>query len=354
MNAILRVLPGGVMMRVFVIGGTGFIGYHAVRELLRRGHAVTILSRRAAQAGTLFGTAVKVVSGDLAQLDAGDWARLLSGMDAVVFAAGVDERVRPEGKAADFFYRANVVPTVAVLQGAEAAGVKRAVVVTSIFTWLHREHPELDLAGVHPYIASRVQQEAAALSACRSTIVSILQLPYVFGEVVSGQKPLWEPIVNYVRAPVVLMTTAGGANMIAVEHVAEAIAGAVERPQHSAIHAIGDENLTWHALLVRLCKLAGRHDQRVLEIPNPVFRDLTRMGGFLKNLFNIESGLDTGELVRLLTLNAWFDPGPSRQALGYGQGGLNRALQATVDACPEKPQARRWRQFWGWMASGDR
>jgi len=32
-------------MRVFIIGGAGFLGTHLVPELFRRGHEVTVLTR---------------------------------------------------------------------------------------------------------------------------------------------------------------------------------------------------------------------------------------------------------------------------------------------------------------------
>ena len=339
-------------LRVFVIGGTGFIGFHAVRELLARGHLVTVLSRHADTAAILFAGQVSAVAGDLNALDADDWALMLAGFDAVVFAAGVDERATPKGKPEAFFYQANVIPTRAVLRGAEAAGVKRAVVITSIFAWLHREKPELKLTEVHPYIRSRIQQEECALAACQKTVLSILQLPYVFGPARSGQTPLWGPLIAYVRTPVMMMVTAGGANAISVQSVADAIAGAVERPTHTAIYPIGDENLSWRELLQRLCQRVGRPDQRVTEISSPVFRDLTRAGAFFKKLFGIQSGLDTGQLVKLLTQQIWFDPAPSQKALDYKGGNLDDALQATIDSCPETAASRSWRKMWDWIGAG--
>lgn len=339
-------------LRIFVIGGTGFIGYHAVRELLARGHLVTVLSRDQAKAATVFAGQVSTVAGDLNNLDVDAWALMLSGFDAVVFAAGVDERATPKGKPDDFFYKANVLPTRAVLRGAEVAGVKRAVVVTSIFAWLHREKPELKLTDVHPYIRSRIQQEETALACCDKTVLSILQLPYVFGPIRVGQTPLWEPLIAYIRTPVMMMVTAGGANAISVHAVAAAIAGAVERPKRTAIYPVGDENLSWADLLQRLCGLVGRPEQRITEIPVPVFRDLTRAGAFFKRLFGIRSGLDTSQLVKLLTQKMWFDPASSQKALGYKGGGLDAALKATIDSCPETSASRSWRKMWDWINSG--
>lgn len=339
-------------MRIFVIGGTGFIGFHAVAELLARGHTVTVLSRRPEQAAALFGGRVEVVPGDIDALDSRGWAALLQGMDAVVFAAGIDERVKPEGSAEDFFYSRNVVPTRAVLEGADQAGVARVVVISSVFVWVHRQHPELELERRHPYIRSRILQQEVALSTCRRTVVSVLELPYVFGASPPGQKSLWEPIVNYARTPFMLMCCEGGSNMIAVGHVAEAIAGAVERPCESAVYTIGDRNFSWRELLLDLCDALGRRERRISPVSNPVMRDVTAVGAFMKNLFGMESGLDMSQLEALLTLEAWYDAAPSRQALGYGSGGLEQAIRDTVASCPERAASRRWRRFWDWMATG--
>lgn len=40
-----RLFDLGVKMRVLVIGGTGFIGLHVTRELIRRDHRVTVFHR---------------------------------------------------------------------------------------------------------------------------------------------------------------------------------------------------------------------------------------------------------------------------------------------------------------------
>ena len=55
-----------------------------------------------------------------------------------------------------------------------------------------------------------------------------------------------------------------------------------------------------------------------------------------------EGGLNLLEFVKLQTANTFFDPTPSRQALGYGQGGLAEALRDTVRAClPRRQVAAR-------------
>lgn len=73
-------------MRVFVTGGTGFVGQRLVAALVARGDQVTVLSRHASSARQRLGDAVTCVEGDSAL--GGAWQGSVSGHDAVVNLAG--------------------------------------------------------------------------------------------------------------------------------------------------------------------------------------------------------------------------------------------------------------------------
>ena len=119
--------------------------------------------------------------------------------------------------------------------------------------------------------------------------------------------------------------------MIAVQHVAEAVVGAIERGQGGKFYLIGEENLTYKDWLKRLMKFVGK-EKVVQTMPN----GLTRLGtGSIKLFHRLqgkESGLDPSRFTPVLTAETFFDPTPSKQALGYGQGGLDQALKETVYA----------------------
>lgn len=72
---------------VLVIGGTRATGLHAARLLQSRGTRVRILARHPERAQARLGSAVEVVQGDL--LDPESIARALSGVDHLIFTAGV-------------------------------------------------------------------------------------------------------------------------------------------------------------------------------------------------------------------------------------------------------------------------
>ena len=147
-----------------------------------------------------------------------------------------------------------------------------------------------------------------------------------------GRSPIWKPLIKYIRSTGLIFYTHGGTNCIAVEHIAEAIAGAVEQGQAGQRYTIGDENLTWVELLAKLSRLTGK-EKKVISLPNWM---ASGAGLFIKIqhfFLGREGGLDPVDLIKLQTSMTFFDPTPSRLALGYGQGGLDEALQKTVKAC---------------------
>jgi dihydroflavonol-4-reductase len=111
-------------VRVFVTGGTGFVGVHLVRALLDRGDEVRCLVRDPARAQRLGWTNVRTVRGDL-----DDRAALregCAGVDVVFHVAG-----RISARDADEFMRVNRDGTANILEAAAASPPRRFVLVSS-------------------------------------------------------------------------------------------------------------------------------------------------------------------------------------------------------------------------------
>lgn len=319
-------------MRVFVVGGTGFLGYHVVRSCLAREWQVTALGLPPAPP-RLFPRGVKVLARDLDRVPDADLRRLLRGHDAVVFAAGMDERVTAAKPAWPRLRKANVEDMSRVLRLARDSGATRAVVLGSYFTCLDRERPELALAERHPYIRSRVEQARAA-TAIAGLDGMVVELPYVFGALpVPGWQPLWTPLVRYLRLGRVVYYTAGGSACISAHVAGEAVAAAIERGKAGALYPIGQENLYWTQLLTRLARADGRAI-RVLTVPTPLVRFGFGAVQLAHRLQGKEAGLDLPGFTAVQTAAAWIDPERSRRALGYALDDLDRAFRKTVAAVP--------------------
>jgi dihydroflavonol-4-reductase len=116
-------------MKVFVTGGTGFIGSHLVAALLHRGDEVICLARDPGKVDRVFSGAARprIVLGDVATRDA-----LLEGVrgaDCVFHVSGITA-----GRSESEFFRVNAGGTRLVAEAAAAAapGLNRFVQVSSL------------------------------------------------------------------------------------------------------------------------------------------------------------------------------------------------------------------------------
>jgi dihydroflavonol-4-reductase len=318
--------------RVFIIGGTGFLGYHAVQEFLAAGWEVTAVGLPPAPPPDLFPSPVRVLIQDIHALTDADLTGLLKGHEALVFAAGLDDRVTPRKPAYPKFHAANVKSLERLMRLAQQAGTKRVVVLGSYFAHFDRLWPKMKLAERHPYIRSRMEQ-ARLVTSMPGIEGMVLELPYIFGALpVPGWKPLWTPLIKYLRASQTLFYMRGGTACISAQTVGRAIVAAAERGQAGMCYPIGQENLTWAQMLSRLAAAEGRQ-VRVIPLPGWLIHLGMLAVSVLHALQGREGGLNLRRFVALQTAQTFLDPEPSRQALGYTFGDLDEAFRETLAAC---------------------
>ncbi len=134
-------------MRVFVTGGTGFIGGEVVRQLRARGDEVVCLVRSPEKGGKAAELGAQLVSGDL-----GNEKSIREGMagcDAVIHAAAVYEVGIPASQRAAM-KEANVGGTERVLGAALTAKVPRVVYVSTVGVFGNTHGQIVDESYQHP------------------------------------------------------------------------------------------------------------------------------------------------------------------------------------------------------------
>src|SRR5690606_10903394 len=218
-------------MRAFVTGGTGFVGSHLVEELLRRGYAeVRCLVR--SDPKWLEGLPVTRVSGDVTRL--GGRATEMEGIDVVYHVAGLTRAPDPE-----LLHRANVDGTLALLDAAEAAGVPRVLVTSSLAAvGPSGGRPLTEDAPLHPishYGASKAAMERGIeqrRAAGRGPEVVIVRPPPVYGP---READIYTVIRAAARQRVFPIVGDGEGERLDLVHVRDLVRGMVDAAEAEGV-----------------------------------------------------------------------------------------------------------------------
>lgn len=109
------------MTRIFITGGSGYVGRNLIRQLRRRGDEVRALARSREAIETVTALGATAIQGDLDSLDV--MRKAMAGCDVVFHVAALAAEWGPREQ----FRRINVEGTANVLKAAQAAGVKKVV-----------------------------------------------------------------------------------------------------------------------------------------------------------------------------------------------------------------------------------
>lgn len=174
-------------MRVFLTGGTGFIGGEVARLLRERGDEVRALVRTPAKAEALSALGCDLVPGDLS--DEAALQEAMTGVDAVVHGAAVYEVGVPASRR-DALVETNVRGTERVLGAALSAGVGKAVYVSTVAVFGNTRGEVADerwqraegLGFTSVYEQTKVQAHERALEiAARGLPLVVVQPGVVYG-----------------------------------------------------------------------------------------------------------------------------------------------------------------------------
>jgi nucleoside-diphosphate-sugar epimerase len=223
--------------RVFLTGGSGFVGRTLLRELSRiDGLEVVALDRSGSLASKPADPRISVVRGNL--LEPQSYARELSGCDCVIHLAAATGKASP-----DVHTRDTAVATEVLLDACRAAGVERFLLVSSIAAAFQ------DKRG-YPYAEAKHRAErAVAASGLR---YSVLRPTMIFGE----GAPVQASLTALAMLPLVVVPGSGNVRVqpISVDDVVKAIISILQtdRFQSETFEVGGPEILTMGELLQRV------------------------------------------------------------------------------------------------------
>jgi nucleoside-diphosphate-sugar epimerase len=207
-------------MKVFVTGGSGFVGGHVI-EALRAGHEVRAMARSEASVRAVEALGATAVGSSLDHVE----AEHLAGCDAVVHAAAYVEDWGPEAA----YERANVEGTRRILAAARAAEVRRFVHVSTNATMFDGtamlgvdESRPYPARSPFPYARTKVAAERLVLDSDAPGFSTVALRPcFVWGP----RDNTVLPTLRRVVAQGGFAWLDGGSARISTTHVANLVAG---------------------------------------------------------------------------------------------------------------------------------
>jgi dihydroflavonol-4-reductase len=246
--------------KVFVTGGTGFIGANLVRLLVQEGYAVTALVRPTSRLDNLQNLDVEIVKGDLNDPEL--W-RQMEGCQALFHVAAHYSLWQADKEA---LYRHNVLGTRNILAAARRAGIERTVYTSSVAAIgvgapgevVDETHqsPLEALVGQYKKTKFLAEQEAKKAAEAGQAVVIVNPSTPIGPFDIKPTPTGGDIILRFLRRqmPAYLNT---GLNFIDVRDVARGHLLALEKGKSGDRYILGHQNLTLKELLDQLAQLTG-------------------------------------------------------------------------------------------------
>lgn len=321
-------------MKVFVTGGTGFIGGEVVRQLRERGDEVACLVRSPEKGAKLTELGCELVAGDL-----GDERAIREGMggcDAVVHAAAVYEVGIPASER-PAMREANVGGTERVLSAALELQIPKVVYVSTVGVFGNTHGRIVDESYEHPteeftsaYEETKWEAHQAAKRLIGEGLPCVIVQPGgVYGPGDTSQ--VADLLEQFFAGKLPLMPFPDlGICMTHVEDIAGGILLALDKGRPGETYVISGPTTTMREAIETVARLSGRKAPK-RNLPTALMKAMIPIGplvgkvmGQPPNLREIISSADG--------VTFWASYQKAQSELGYAPRGMEEGLRQTLEA----------------------
>jgi nucleoside-diphosphate-sugar epimerase len=321
-------------VKVFVTGGTGFIGGHVVSALRERGDEVVTLVRDPAKGSALEALGATLVAGDLS--DREKLRTAMEGADAVIHGAAIYEVGIP-AKEHEAMRQANVVGTENALGAALDAKVPRVVYISTIGAYGNTHGEVVDETYEHPrdsYTSYYEQTKTEAHDIARRLIDEglpcvIVQPGGVYGP--DDHSALGKQMNDFLdgKMPAIAFGDLG-MNMVHVEDVAAGVLLALDKGEVGESYNLGGEITTMRGLIESLAQVSGKKAPK-RDVPTGLLKAMTPFGPVVGKVMGQPPNLR--ELISSADgVTFWAKHDKAMKELGYSPRPLEVGLRETFEA----------------------
>jgi dihydroflavonol-4-reductase len=322
-------------MRIFLTGGTGYIGTALARTLRERDHEVRVLARTPSKGATLEALGCELVEGDLS-----DRARLreqIRGHEGVIHNAGIYKvGIRAEDRPE--MYAANVTGTENVLDAATEAGAERITYVSTANAFGNTHGVVVDETYERPagepfvsyYDETKYLAHEAALERIGAGIPIVIAMPTVTigpGDHSSIGTLIRQAATGKLHAR---FLDDLGITIVYLDDAAAGIAGVHERGGLGQSYVIGGHPTRLAELIALAARSGGKRPPR-LSMPTWMLRMGVPFGPVIGRVLRQPPNL--AEMISAAHgVTYWASDAKARRELEYSPRDLETAVRLTVEA----------------------
>jgi nucleoside-diphosphate-sugar epimerase len=321
-------------VKVFVTGGTGFIGGRLVRRLRERGDDVVALVRSPDKALELERLGVELVKGDLTDVDA--IRRGTDGVDGVFHGAAIYKIGIPKSQRAEM-YETNVRGTERVLDSAIQAGVPKIVYVSTVNVFGNTKGDVVDESYQRPgndflsyYDETKYESHQVALDRiAKGAPIVVVQPGGVYGP--GDHSEIGNMIDQASKGKLfAYMFPETGFNLVHVDDVADGAILAFDRGEVGQSYVLGGEISTMRSLVDKTSEIAGRKPPK-RDLPVGLLKAVAPAGAVIGKVMGFPPNFR--ELITVSDgVTYWAKDDKARERLGYAPRDLDTGLRQTLAA----------------------
>ncbi|MGN6202726.1 MAG: NAD-dependent epimerase/dehydratase family protein [Solirubrobacterales bacterium] len=322
-------------MKVFLTGGTGFIGGEVVRQLRARGEEVVCLVRSPEKASKLRELGCELTRGDLS--DEAAIRQGIQGCDAVIHAAAMYEVGIP-AKQRPAMWEANVAGTERVMKVALEEKVPRIVYVSTvgIFGNTHKqvvdesyENPETDFTSYYEETKLEAHKVVQRMIDDQGLPAIIVQPGGVYGPGDTSQ--VADLLEQYFAGKLPLMPFPElGICMTHVEDIAGGIILALDKGELGETYVISGPVTTMREAIETVAKVSGRKAPK-RTLPTGLMKAMIPIGPLVGKLMGQPPNLR--ELISSAdNVTFWASYDKAQRELGYSPRGMEEGLRQMLEA----------------------
>jgi nucleoside-diphosphate-sugar epimerase len=258
-------------MKIFITGGTGFIGRALIKTLLEQDHEVRALTRRPHKLNHIRHPAFVPIQGDLS-----DVSLLRRAMDDCRQVYHLAALARAWSRHADEFDRSNIEGTRNILEASLQAGVDRVVHTSTVMAigptdgFIADESTPIPLRHLSHYQRTKAMAlEQVARSAQKGLPVVTVSPSLVYGPGTSERHVSFNRLLHsFLTGKPVVIPGDGtqSLNCVYLEDVVKGHLLAMQRGRIGERYILGGENISLRELVKMINDISGTH-RKLLHIP---------------------------------------------------------------------------------------